>query len=113
MARYFASVDRAAATKTDQRIGVLSFDQRLQFMHAAPWHVLPRAFEHCNAPCSLIHFLFPLWSSFPLLFLFSCISIDYSTPPSRIRHASECCIPGALISNPRLMVRTRSEKPWH
>ena len=50
MARYFASIDRAAATKADQRIGVLSFDQRLQFMHAAPWHVLQRAFEHCNAP---------------------------------------------------------------
>jgi len=55
---YFASIDRAAATKTDQRIGVLSFDQRLQFMHAAPWHVLPRAFEHCNAPraCGSRHF---------------------------------------------------------
>ena len=40
MPRYFASIDRAAATKTDQRIGVLSFDQYMQFMHAAPCHVL-------------------------------------------------------------------------
>ena len=58
MDRYLASIDRAAATKTDQRIGALSFDQRLQFMHAAPWHVLPRAFEHCNAPraCGSRHF---------------------------------------------------------